>query len=505
MTKETKLILFIFCALKLALHIIADSHSGFQGDELLHIETGKHLAFGYMEFPPLIGVLAFIQNLLGSKTVYAHHLFSHISSILIIIYTAKTTLELGGKNKALFITLLCVLIAPAFGRTQQLFQPVVFSQLFWVLSFYQLVRYTKYLDQKSLLYLTIFVVLGISAKYDILFFIGGLASLLCLKRTRQSLVKQKIGLHITIAFLVVLPNIYWQFVNDFPLLQMFNRLYETQLDKISRLSNLGHLLLGINPITLIVVFPALFYMFSTAKKQIFRPLALSISISFFLLLLSNGKAYYYFSMILTILPFGGLFWEQMLLQKRKWIMYPVTIILLLGSALIPFGMPVFTFSHMLNTIQEYENKKIEGGKYAVKYDEYYTTEKWKRTLTKLKRVHDSLPESEKKDCKIWGKHYGQAGIVNLLGEDYNLPKAFSYHGSFYNWAPKGEMPKTIIALSYQVGGFFDPYFEEITVVDTIYNPYANNKEELYQKIAICKKPRQNFDQMKELFKDRIFE
>jgi hypothetical protein len=43
------------------------------------------------------------------------------------------------------------------------------------------------------------------------------------------------------------------------------------------------------------------------------------------------------------------------------------------------------------------------------------------------------------------------------------------------------MPRTIIALSYQVGDFFDPYFEEITVVDTIYNPYAENEEELYQK------------------------
>ena len=137
MTKQNKLIIAFFCIIKLTLHLIADYHSGFQGDELLHIETGKHLAFGYMEFPPLIGVLAFIQNIFNSNSLYIHHLFSHISCILIIIYVAKITIELGGKNKALFLTLLCIIIAPAFGRTQQLFQPVVFGQLFWTLGFYQ--------------------------------------------------------------------------------------------------------------------------------------------------------------------------------------------------------------------------------------------------------------------------------------------------------------------------------------------------------------------------------
>lgn len=130
MTRQTKWIVFIFCIIKLTLHLIADSHSGFQGDELLHIETGKHLAFGYMEFPPLIGLLAFIQNLFHSHSVFVHHIFPHLASIAIMIFVAKTTFELGGKNKAVFLVLLGIIIAPAFGRSQQLFQPVVFSQVF---------------------------------------------------------------------------------------------------------------------------------------------------------------------------------------------------------------------------------------------------------------------------------------------------------------------------------------------------------------------------------------
>jgi len=505
MTKQTKLIIVIFCIIKLTLHLIADSNSGFQGDELLHIETGNHLAFGYMEFPPLIGVLAFIQNLFNTNSVYIHHLFSHISSILIIVYVAKITIELGGKSKALFLTLLCIIIAPAFGRSQQLFQPVVFGQLFWVLGFYQLVRFTKYLDKKYLSYLVIFAVIGFLFKYDILFFIFGLSSLFFFKRTRETLLKQNIGLHIAIAFLLILPNIYWQYTNNFPVLQMFGRLYETQLDKLSRIDNLKNLLLAINPVSLILVFPALVYMFKSNKPELYKPLAFSISLSFFLLLFTNGKSYYFFPIILTILPFGAIFWEQKVIQNRRWVIYPIATILFLGSILIPFGMTVYSFPKMLHSIQKYEPLKVEGGKYAVRYDEYYTQKKWKITLTELKKVYDSLPESEKQNCLIWGKHYGQAGAINLLGKEYNLPKAFSYHGSFYSWTPNGEMPNTIIALSYQVGDFFNPYFEEVILVKTIYNPYADNEEELYQRIYVCSKPKQNFEKMKVLFSTRIFE
>ncbi|MGN6533734.1 MAG: ArnT family glycosyltransferase [Ginsengibacter sp.] len=489
----------------MTIHLIADSHSGFQGDELLHIETGKNLAFGYMEFPPLIGVFAFVQNLFGSSSVFVHHLFAHIASILIIIYVAKTTIELGGKDKAVFLALLCIIIAPSFGRSQQLFQPVVFSQLFWVLSFYQLTRFVKYLDKKSLWFLTAAVVLGCSVKYDAVFFIVGLSALLFFKTTRQALLRLHFWENIIVAVLLLLPNLIWQYANDFPALQMFDRLYETQLGNLSRIGNLGQLLIDINPLSsFLMIVPALIYIYKN-NKTINRPLAGSIILSIAFLSFSNGKPYYFYPIILTVLPFGALFWEQILLQRRKWTLYPVAGLLLLGAALIPFGMPVYSFNRYLAKIYPFERKDIKGGKYAVKYDEYYTKEKWQQTMQQVKSVYDSLPQNEKQACTIWGKHYAQAGALNLFGEDYHLPKVFSYHGSFYTWTPTGQMPSTVIALSYRVGDFFSPFFEEVKLVRTIYNPYSDNEEELYQRIYVCKKPKQDFDKMKELFKTRIFE
>jgi len=289
MNRQTKLIIFIFCIIKLTLHLIADSNSGFQGDELLHIETGKYLAFGYMEFPPLIGLLAFIQNLFGSSSVFVHHIFSHLASLLIIIYVAKTTIELGGKNKAIILVLLAIIIAPSFGRSQQLFQPVVFSQLFWVLGFYQLTRFVKYLDNKSLWYLTLFAVLGMSVKYDAVFYIFGLSSLFFFKNPRQALIQHRFWQNILVAIALILPNLIWQYSNDYPILQMFSRLYERHLDQLSRFEVLANLLIGVNPLTtLVLIIPAFIYFFKKENNNN-KPLIISIIFSAVFLSFSNGK------------------------------------------------------------------------------------------------------------------------------------------------------------------------------------------------------------------------
>jgi len=71
--------------------------------------------------------------------------------------------------------------------------------------------------------------------------------------------------------------------------------------------------------------------------------------------------------------------------------------------------------------------------------------------------------------------------------------------------PLGKIPATTICLSYEVGDFFDNYFVDVIKVKSIYNPYADNEEELYQHIYLCRGPKQSFDQLKSLFEHRVFE
>lgn len=338
-----------------------------------------------------------------------------------------------------------------------------------------------------------------------MFFIFGVSALLLFQPIRQALLDQNFWHNILVFILLISPNLIWQVANDFPVLKMFDRLYETQLDKQAPLEVFQGILMALNPLTLLITIAAMASMFHHSLK-VYRPLTLSILISIILLALSQGKGYYFYPVVLTILPFGGVFWERIILPKRKWMIYPVGVVLLIGVILIPFGMPVFPLNSYLKHDYPFEKREVvKGGQFNIRFDERYSKDKWDVTLQQLKIVYDSLPNKEKHNTKIWGKHYAQAGAVNLFNERYGLPDAFSLHGSFYNWVPEGEMPPTTVCLAYNVDDFFEGYFDEVIKVKTIYNPYSETEEEQHQHIYICKSSKQTYDELKTLFKERIFE
>ncbi|WP_158799014.1 glycosyltransferase family 39 protein [Pedobacter sp. L105] len=501
--KSTTLIILSFCVIELILHLFADYISGFHSDELLHIATGNHPAIGYMEFPPMIGWMAWVQNQYGSTSVFIHHIFTHVATVLILILIGLTTIELGGKSKAVFIALLCIVISPGFDRSHQLFQPVVFSEFFWVLSFYLLVRFVKKQDNQNLFYLTLALAFGFLTKYDIVFLIAGICSLFFLKNMQKLLLSNQIWKFILLFVVIIAPNLWWQYAHDFPMFQMFSRLYETQLDKLSIGGVFSLLIIDLNPVTFFIWLPGLFFMFNRESKALYLPLAICIALTILLLALAKSKHYYFFSAVIFLIIFGSIWFEQRILIWQKWLLYPVSALFILtGLFLLPWGLMVLP----LNTfIGVYKLNKGEH-KFGIP-DEYYAKGKWDKTMTAIKTVYDSLPAKERQECLIWGKHYSQAGAVNLLGGTYGLPKAFSYHGSFYLWAPGGQMPETVIAFTNGEAtiDFFDNYFNSVVAVKKVYNSYSDFEEDNYQTIYICKKPKQSFDALKMLFKKRVFE
>jgi hypothetical protein len=315
----------------------------------------------------------------------------------------------------------------------------------------------------------------------------------------------KFTLKYILLFLVIIsPNIWWQFQHGFPVFNMFSRLYETQLNNLTISGVLIDLIIPINPLTTIIWAGGILFMFSVKRKELYRPVAFTIIISILLLAISKSKAYYFFPAIITLLIFGSIWFEAKILSLRKWIFYPTVILLLLsGALLVPHGMPVLPLSSYIN----FTGLKKKDGRYQIRFAEFYSRSKWENTMAAVKKVYDSLPATDKQDCLIWGKHYSQAGAVELFGKDYQLPKSFSYHGSFYLWAPGGVMPNTVIAFSNGEAGisFFQNYFYAVTVATKVYNPYASFDKDLWQTIYVCKNPKQTFTDLKAVFKTRVFE
>src|SRR5919202_6832463 len=65
-------------------HMLVSSNYGYFRDELYYIEAGRHLTFGYVDFPPLIALLARMLDVLAGDVLWAIHIVPALATALIV-------------------------------------------------------------------------------------------------------------------------------------------------------------------------------------------------------------------------------------------------------------------------------------------------------------------------------------------------------------------------------------------------------------------------------------
>jgi hypothetical protein len=495
-------IIIIAIAIKLVFQFIATSNSGFHSDEVMHVEAGHHLAFGYMDFPPFIGFLSWIQNIFQSNSLFINHLFNYLNSALILWICGLITIRVGGGVLAVLLTESAIIFSPGFAATQYLFAPTAFEQLFWVINIYFLILFCISPKSKYLIFISLFGALGLMTKYSIVFLLAGIViSVLFFKR--ELLGKRITWISVLLFILLVLPNVCWQIINEFPILGHMSELYKSQLNQLSFTKELALLFFFINPLTIILWFSALIVVPFHPKFKKYRLALYALIFSSILLLITRGKSYYYFSIILPLIAIGAVFVE-FLLKNKKWIGYGyLALMIFLGLYLLPHGIPILKLEKY---IEIYHLKTNNEGKIPLALDNYYSQENWNKIIVSVSKNYNALSDDEKENCYIWGKHYGMAGYVNLLRTKYHLPYAFSFHSAFYTWVP--HFDKNIICIvisdSSVQKDYWSQYFEEVKEVDVIENKYASEESWNNYRLYVCKKIKYDSKKLKEIFKKDIF-
>lgn len=500
--KTEHLLIAFFVILSLALHLIADFNSFYHGDELLHIEAGRYPAFGYMDFAPVIAYLAYIQNIFQSDSLFINHLFVHIACVLILVFCGLSTMKLGGKWPAVLVTLSCILFSPGFGASHSLFLPALFEQLAWVVCFYFLVSYSNSENTKFLILLGISAALGFLTKYSIAFLIAGIVLSVFLFQ-RDILKKNALWISLVLFLLIILPNILWQINNGLPVFNHVSKLYETQLDNNSRLSELKMLLLFLNPFTSIFWITGLFVFPLIPEFKKYRLASFSLLSAFILLFIAKGKTYYYFPIILGVLPLGAVFFERLLQHRKALLIVYVVILVFFGIVILPKGMPILPLDKY---VKLYKLKKNSDNKIPLTFENYYSKGIWDQLLVSVDSTFRNLPATEQKSCLIWGRHYSQAGGINLLGRKYGLPPAISFHSSYYKWVPDFPANLTMIVISDYSWDkeHWLRYFSDVQEVDRIENLYASDKEWYVQHVFLCRNLKYSSDELKVKFRNQIF-
>lgn len=460
---------------------MTSTNYGLHRDAYLYIAQSEHLAWGFISVPPFTASITWFSVWLLGDSVFALRVFPALAGVINIVLIGMIVREMGGKSVATLLACGAYLLSPAFLRSNGLLQPVSFDQMFWVLATFFVVKLISTRDPWYWLAIGLTAGVGMMNKYAIAFFFLGLFFALFSTQDRKWFASRYLYIGLFIAAAVVLPNIYWQYRHNWPIVAHMRELRETQLIHVSYAGFLsGQLWMNINVIFIWIA--GLFFFFNMKQGKDFRILGFIFLYTLLVLLLLSGKMYYTLGLYPMLFAGGGIAFEKWFQQRYKavpYLVFVVMILLLLPG--LPLSLPVYSHQKMVEYGKIVKDVGFAGaftwedGVVRDLPQDYADMTGWEEMVQKVAALYHSFPEDVKKETLILGESYGQAGALNYFRKKYDLPEPVSFAESFVFWAPFTiDAIKQIIVVD-EVRRENSEYFRSVVVKDSVSNPYARDR------------------------------
>ena len=489
-------IILTLSLVKLIIQWLGNRNYGFHRDELLHLSVSEHLSWGYMEFPPFIAFLGKISYWLFDYSLLGVRLFPTLAGVGILIVCCLIAKELGGTSKAIFLAGICILAFLPFYRNHTLFQPVAFDQLFWTLGFYFIIKFMNSQHKKFLILFGITLGLGLMNKYTIIVWAFGVFIGLFFYQKGNLFKNKWLYIAALLAFLIFLPNIFWQAQNDFPILKHLQALKDHQLDDIHPMD------FGLEqleyPFTLLISLVGLVALLVDKNLKKYKAIGVATIVIFSTMWFLNSKAYYVFAIYPVLFASGAVKIEALFLKKPVWV-YVIALITLGPSV---FFIPELTPILPIEKYVTYAQLESENGRFELKGD-YADMFGWETQVQLVDSVYQSLSVQEKNNCVLWAENYGEAGALKIIGKKYKLPNPISRHGSFWTWGFGNKNADVWISLGNEKESV-ESVFEEVELVKIITHKYAIGEENGIP-LYICRKPKVDIEKWWKDYEDHIFD
>jgi 4-amino-4-deoxy-L-arabinose transferase-like glycosyltransferase len=306
-------------------------------DEYLHLDQANHLAWGYVSVPPVTSWISYLIKLLGNGYFWVKF-FPALFGALTIIVVWKTIEELHGNLFALILGSLAILLSPIL-RINILYQPNSLDIFFWTLLYFTIVKYINTANAKWILITSVAIAFGILSKYNMIFLVLGLVPAILFTEHRRIFKDKNLYLGIAIALIILLPNIFWQFQNNFPTVSQLQELSSTQLVNVNRLDFIkDQLLFFLNSVFIIIAAWIGFFLHPPFKKYRLFFFSYMFTISIFIFL--KAKSYYAIGLYPILIALGSVYLEDLFIKRGRNFLKPVTISLVLALS-IPFLLWLF--------------------------------------------------------------------------------------------------------------------------------------------------------------------
>src|SRR6266700_708052 len=425
------MLVVLFLALaNFLLHLYFNNRYGYFRDEFDYMACGDHLAWGYVDQPPLIPFLTKLSRLVLGDSLRSIRMIPALATSAAVILTAMLARELGGRRFALLLSAVAFIAVPIYLSDGSLLTTNCLEPLLWMGCVYFAILAIKRDDPRYWLWFGVVAGIGLEEKYSIAVLWLGSA----------------------LAFLVFLPNFLWNVQNHWPFVELMRNIKAEGRDVVlSPAAYFAQQVLIIHPILApIWIIGVLSFLFS-ARLRPYQFLVWCYLTAFTVFVVLKGKNYYLGPIYPVYLAAGAVVIESFITRSRQVWLKPALVVLILagGAWLAPVVMPVLPVQQFISYMEKLPFKvpRSEHSHMRAILPQHFADQfGWEEMVATVNQAYSQLSPEERQGCGILAQDYGQAGAIDFFGRRYGLPPALSGHQTYFLWGPRGYSGNCLIVL-----------------------------------------------------------
>lgn len=238
---------WLIAGLHVLVLLIVSGRYGFHRDELYFLEAGRHLAFGYVDQPPMVPALARVQVALFGTGVAALRVVPALVSATSVVLAAVLAREFGGGRRTQVLAAGALAGAGFVLATGHLLSTATLDFAFWMALLVVAARLVRTADPRWWLGYGVVAGVALWNKHLVVLLTLSLLGGLALERRRELLASRWLVAGGIVALVLASPTLVWQAMNDWPQLAMAGALTD-RLGTENRLTLLPLQLVMLGPV-----------------------------------------------------------------------------------------------------------------------------------------------------------------------------------------------------------------------------------------------------------------
>jgi 4-amino-4-deoxy-L-arabinose transferase-like glycosyltransferase len=441
MTKGARWAIGVMVVVVALVHIsVAGKYDLFR-NELYFIVCGRHPAFGYVDQPPLVPLLAALMQV-GGVNVWLERLPAVLTAIALVPLTVIFAQLLGATTRGAWLAAVAAASSTLVTAMFSWLSTGTFEPFDFTLVAYLITR--GFLRNEPRMYWWAGLVGGLAfeTKYTILLWVIGLALGIVLFGPRSIFRSRDLWIGIGIAAVLASPNAIWQAAHGFPFLELVHNdnsgnLIGSPIGFVLQQAFIANVLLA--PLWLTGIIAP----FVSPRMAPFRFLAVTFVAMGALIYLTHGKAYYYAGAYPTIFALGA---AACTMLPRVLVGIWAVLTYANAALALPFVLPILLPERLKIMYSHSPMRPMERAGIGAPIPQNLADEfGWRDVARSVENVYATLSPADRAKAAIFGSNYGEAAAVDVYG--HNLPPAISGNNNYYLWGPLGYDGSVVIAIN----------------------------------------------------------